>query len=283
MKKGLFVKVMMELEWGGYKGNVGEVLPRLQNMQADITENFIPVYRYPGNYRGDEWETYQWGDSSLAIRDAVQQKLLPLVNQKMNHCVANLYRNGNDFIDHHSDKDLDLNKGGVIISFSLGDERIMELRRRKEPKDVTRILLPAFSMLVLGPKTNKNFTHSILKKDDSKIPRISLTFRNCTTFMHRRSGRLFGDGAECKSILDVQRKSRYENCLFFLGYSFLASSTIILPQKSQTNKQTGLIFTGSFVLSSFLFSHIRKFYIQQLEERKARDFFSRNSASGLKY
>ncbi|OEU11549.1 hypothetical protein FRACYDRAFT_162731, partial [Fragilariopsis cylindrus CCMP1102] len=95
----------------------------------------------------------------------------------MNHCVTNYYRDGTDFIGHHSDKDLDLNRDGAIVSVSLGDERIFELKRRKDPKDITRIVLPPRSMLVLGPITNKEFSHSILQNVDSNKTRISLTMR----------------------------------------------------------------------------------------------------------
>lgn len=297
----LLDKVENELEWGGFKGNVGEVLPRLQNMQADIEVNSsndistIPVYRYPGNYRGDEWETYQWGPTSKMICTAVEEKLL--VKQKMNHCVANLYRDGNDFIDHHSDKDLDLHKNGVIVSFSLGTERIMEIRRRSNPKDITRILLPRYSMLVLGPKTNAQFTHSILKQEsannnnnnddksgDSKTksePRISLTFRNCTTIMDKRTGRLIGEGsAIAKNWEEYNNLMSWEQTLFFLAFCFSSS---FVPKISTNAKHHGLFLTGLFGLSWWGFTSIRKRMIQNYEEQKARAFFSRKSATGLKY
>mmetsp|Transcript_58093 Transcript_58093/g.173375 ORF Transcript_58093/g.173375 Transcript_58093/m.173375 type:complete len:258 (-) Transcript_58093:965-1738(-) len=47
----LMQKVRDELEFGGFRGAKDEVLPRLQNLQADVSTKFIPVYRYPGNYQ----------------------------------------------------------------------------------------------------------------------------------------------------------------------------------------------------------------------------------------
>ncbi|CAM9556249.1 unnamed protein product, partial [Heterosigma akashiwo] len=85
----------------------------------------------------------------------------------MNHCVTNFYRDGNDYIAHHFDKDLDLNSDAVIVSVSLGSPRVLELKRRAEPHDITRVVLPHRSMFVLGPKTNKLFTHSILQNKTS--------------------------------------------------------------------------------------------------------------------
>ena len=166
----LFDQVQKELNFDGFHGAAGEVLPRLQNLQADLSDNVVPIYRYPGNYSSDQWETFLWSQTSFKIKQLVGTALQPLVTQTMNRFmnrfVTNLYRDGNDFIAHHSDKDLDLNRESVIVSVSLGDERIMELKSRSEPKDVTRIRLPHRSMLVLGTKTNKQFSHSILPKEE---------------------------------------------------------------------------------------------------------------------
>eukprot|EP00985_Skeletonema_marinoi_P033403 scaffold41226_cov153-Skeletonema_marinoi.AAC.1 len=154
-------RLMKELEWEGMVGAKNEMLPRLQNLQADLpivgensAEYLIPIYRYPGNYSGTEWPTHPWSPTTHAIKECVEKALQPLYDQEMNHCVSNLYRNGSDRIDHHSDKDLDLNRNGVIVSVSLGSTRVMELRDRKSPGDVARIELPEGSMFVLGPYTN---------------------------------------------------------------------------------------------------------------------------------
>jgi hypothetical protein len=113
-----------------------------------------------------------------------------------------------DFIDHHSDKDLDLDKDGVIVSVSLGDERVLELKRRSEPKDTVRMVLPHGSMLVLGPNTNKLFTHSILRKKDSQSQRVSLTLRHVVTFLDIETGRLFGEGVSTSSLKDARELNR---------------------------------------------------------------------------
>mmetsp|Transcript_29007 Transcript_29007/g.69934 ORF Transcript_29007/g.69934 Transcript_29007/m.69934 type:complete len:284 (-) Transcript_29007:862-1713(-) len=76
----------------------------------------------------------------------------------MNHCVSNLYQNGVDRIDRHSDKDLDLNREDIIVSVSLGSSKVMEVRDRREP------YAPG-SMFVLGPYTNVRFTHTVLPLD----------------------------------------------------------------------------------------------------------------------
>jgi hypothetical protein len=275
-------KVRDELNFGGFQGALGEVLPRLQNLQADLSENLIPTYRYPGNYSGDEWKTYDWSPTSRIIKDAVEEGLKPLVEQKMNHCVTNYYRDGDDFIDHHSDKVLDLSRDGVIVSVSLGDERILELKRRTVPRDVTRIALPHGSMLVLGPKTNKLFTHSILKKAGSKEPRLSLTVRDVKTFMDSRTGRLFGQGVDVKSLDETRKIHFVENNVFFAG--FLTLSTIIVSkQKLARNTNLCLLLAGAFATGSLSFRLLSNAARRWREERAARDFFSKTSSSGTKY
>jgi len=191
----------------------------------------------------------------------------------MNHCVTNYYRDGEDFIAHHSDKELDLNQEGVIVGVSLGDERIMELKRRAEPQDVTRISLPHGSMLVIGPITNKFFTHSILKKEGSKAPRISLTLRDVKTFMDLRSGRLFGQGVKTKSIDEIRRESLIENSVVFLGFCSLSAALSCkrsAVSASRTDFRTGMLMTATAAALSFRL--LRKSTRKNEEKRAARHF-----------
>lgn len=277
-------QVKEELDFGGFKGAAGEVLPRLQNLQADLSNNIIPVYRYPGNYTGDEWETFDWSPTSLEIKKAVEEQLL--IPQIMNHCVTNYYRDGNDFIAHHSDKDLDLNRSGVIVSVSLGDDRILELRRRTEPHDITRIILPQRSMLVLGPKTNKQFSHSILPKKDSTKARISLTLRDVKTFMDLNTGRLFGQGVKHDSLAQLRSRTLMEDSILFS--TFCAFSALMMMPKGRGDKAISstnahLIWTGVFATSTYFVRAMAYKWYRRQEEDNARDFFSKSSLSGTKY
>eukprot|EP00980_Cylindrotheca_fusiformis_P004125 scaffold894_cov153-Cylindrotheca_fusiformis.AAC.21 len=277
----LLDKVRNELNFGGFKGAAGEILPRLQNLQADLSENLVPVYRYPGNYSGDEWETFEWKPISLEIKKAVEENLL--LPQTMNHCVTNYYRDGKDFIDHHSDKDLDLNREGVIVSVSLGDERVLELKRRSEPKDVTRIVLPARSMLVLGPKTNKEFSHSVLQKPESGKPRISLTMRDVKTFKDLNTGRLFGQGVSSKSLTQLRARHLVENGVLFSGFFGLSALMVSKTKAKSTSPTMGFAISGIFAASSISIRLLMNYWYKQHEEAEARDFFSKASLSGTKY
>lgn len=293
-------QLLSELQFDGFRGAAGEKLPRLQNLQADVTTGVIPVYRYPGNYSGTEWETFAWSPTSLKIKQAVESALEPLVSQIMNHCVTNYYRDGTDFIAHHGDKDLDLNRDGVIVSVSLGaDERILELRRRKAPHDVTRLRLPHGSMLVLGSKTNKEWTHSILPKarhdgeegrkgDQSSGVRLSLTLRDVKTFQDLSSGKLFGQGILGQRTLDnVRRTALVENAACFVGLCALASAMGSKQTQQSSGKElsskTSALVTGAFVVVAVGWRLISALWDTRRQERAARDFFSKTSSSGTKY
>jgi len=275
----LVERLLSELRFDCFKGAAGEELPRLQNLQADIEDGLIPIYRYPGNYSGDLWTTFEWSPTSLQVKKAVEERLKPLVNQVMNHCVTNYYRDGTDFIAHHGDKDLDLNREGVIISVSFGETRVLELRRRKEPRDTFRLVLPHRSMFVLGPHTNREWTHSILPKEGNKGVRLSLTMRDVKTFRDLSTGRLFGPGVATQTLNEIRNRAFLENSACFAA--FCALSTSMSSKKALTT--TNIVLAGTYVLGILGLRVITNKIRSNQEERSARDFFSKHSSSGTKY
>ncbi len=317
-------KLMKELEWEGMLGSKNEMLPRLQNLQADLPivgksadEYLIPMYRYPGNYSGTEWPTHPWSPTAHAIKECVEKALQPLYDQKMNHCVSNLYRDGADRIDHHSDKDLDLNRNGVIVSVSLGSTRVMELRDRNSPGDVARIELPEGSMFVLGPYTNAKFTHSVLPEYEvdfleqnntlTKEPtcrtedggRISLTLRDVRTFLDVKTQRLFGQGisSSCDSphlteegLRQATVTMRKEDAADRNGAAVVAAAIGVGVSLASFDKTRGkmsirsvVIPTLSAVASYCCLRHLKNRIRKHRDEMEARVFFSKKSASGNKY
>jgi len=317
-------KLMKELEWEGMLGSKNEMLPRLQNLQADLPivgenadEYLIPIYRYPGNYSGTEWPTHPWSPTTHAIKECVEKALQPLYVQNMNHCVSNLYRDGADRIDHHSDKDLDLNRNGVIVSVSLGSTRVMELRDRNSPGDVARIELPEGSMFVLGPYTNAKFTHAVLPEYEvdfleqnntlTKEPkcrtedggRISLTLRDVRTFLDVKTERLFGQGvlSSCNSpqlteeglrqaIVTMRKEDaadRNRAAVVAAAIGVGASLASFNKTRGKSSIRSVAIPTISAVASYFCLRHLKNRRRKHRDEMEARDFFSKKSVSGTKY
>lgn len=147
----------------------------------------------------------------------------------MNHVLIQHYRTGADYISEHSDKTIDVVRGSKIVNISLGAERKMTLRTKKdalpahsagddgedETKRATqRVPLPHNSVFAMGLETNAKWTHSIRADKRhimSKSPseqynngeRISLTFRHIGTFLAPIEGdskwKIWGQGAKAKT------------------------------------------------------------------------------------
>lgn len=102
----------------------------------------------------------------------VKNKLEHVTNQVFNVCVVQHYPNGKIGISPHRDKEM--TPGTTICGLSLGQERQLTLQNRKHKLEVN---LNTGSLYIMRPPTNDFYSHSI-EKDETKHPRISLTFRN---------------------------------------------------------------------------------------------------------
>lgn len=146
----------------------------------------------------------------------------------MNHVLIQWYRSGSDHISEHSDKTIDVVRGSSIVNVSLGAQRVMTLRMKRDgiqtpqgptsddsssaggaPRVAQRIPLPHNSMFVLGPLTNAQWLHGInhdnrplwTKSEKEQLEggaRISLTFRHIGTFLSRDEKLIWGQGASGK-------------------------------------------------------------------------------------
>jgi hypothetical protein len=145
------------------------------------------------------------------------------VGHPVNHVLIQFYRSGNDYISEHSDKTIDVDRLSKIVNVSLGAQRTMIIRRKKEkeehneesqsqtsPRDTERINLPNNSMFIMGLDTNRAWVHSI--RQDNRPPslksaeelgfegqRISLTFRKINTFLSKDQSKIYGQGATTKT------------------------------------------------------------------------------------
>jgi len=132
-----------------------------------------------------------------------------------NHAVVLLYRGDEDCIGFHQDKTLDLVPGSPIVSVSLGAERPYVLKNSVHQATQTfEFVLPHGALLILGPKTNSTFYHSIRELADTKSTseqkepteprlgkvRVSVTLRAVGTFRDPKSDTLSGQGAAHPSL-----------------------------------------------------------------------------------
>ncbi len=140
------------------------------------------------------------------------------MNEPVNHALIQHYRNGSDYISEHSDKTVDVARGSKIVNVSLGAQRIMTLRTKKDvlanlnadldasnstsqKRRVQRVPLPHNSIFVMGLQTNARWMHGIARapERDKFGERISLTFRTIGTYLTRDELHIFGQGAKGKT------------------------------------------------------------------------------------
>ncbi|KAG9308034.1 hypothetical protein JVU11DRAFT_12686 [Chiua virens] len=190
----------------------GEV-PRLVAVEGEIVaDGSFPIYRHPA----DESPALRpFSPTVLLIREHVQNVL----DHPVNHVLIQHYRSGADYISEHSDKTIDVVRGSKVVNVSLGAQRVMTLRMKRDgvenagqgtPRPSQKIPLSHNSMFVLGLETNVKWLHAInhdkrpiqLKSAEEQFmngERISLTFRHIGTFLSGDESRIYGQGAKGKS------------------------------------------------------------------------------------
>ncbi|KAI9806715.1 MAG: hypothetical protein M1825_006172 [Sarcosagium campestre] len=193
-KDSIFDRVREEVRWKTMHHRGGEV-PRLVAVQGNIADNgSYPIYRHPAD---ESPPLLPFSPVVCAIRDEVQK----VIHHPVNHVLIQWYRDGHDYISEHSDKTLDIVRGSSIVNVSLGAQRTMILRTKKQARaeaaaseaksksgtakagvdsparngDRTsqdqassafsrrtqRIAMPHNSMFVLGQNTNMRWLHGI--------------------------------------------------------------------------------------------------------------------------
>ena len=180
--------------------------------QLDIHSLLVsfPVYRHPAD---ESPPLRRFSPTVERIRKEVEKA----VGHPLNHALIQYYRHGGDYISEHSDKTIDVVHGSKIVNVSLGAQRTMTLRTKKDAarasqneRDKQTIPLPHNSCFVMGLKTNEKWLHSI-RHDKRPIAqkspeeqayggeRISLTFRNIGTFLSKDEMFIWGQGAKAKA------------------------------------------------------------------------------------
>lgn len=223
LEKGVFDKLRDEVEWKRMSHQGGEV-PRLVAVQGEVAgDGSIPVYRHPSD---ESPPLLPFSPTVLAIKAATEKHL----GHTVNHVLIQFYRDGKDYISEHSDKTLDIARDSYIANVSLGAERTMVLRTKRDAKgpsvagDATtggsqrqtqRASLPHNSLFRMGLRTNMKWLHSIRqdKRADREktanelafsAARISLTFRKIGTFLDKDEKMIWGQGATGKTREDAR-------------------------------------------------------------------------------
>lgn len=150
------------------------LLPRKKAFFGDIdTDGSYPLYRYGGSY---EPEVKSWTPTLKVVRDHITK----LFGQYCNHAVINRYDGGEDYIGYHRDKVRDFTPGTSVVTPSFGSRRRF-LLKNDSTGQVQEVILEPGSVFILGPKTNEEWKHSIVKSKNLPGVRISVTLRSIQT------------------------------------------------------------------------------------------------------
>lgn len=103
-----------------------------------------------------------------------------------NSVLLNYYRNGNDGVGWHSDREKNCGKNPIIASVSFGETRIFRLRHKFKKELQVEIPLHHGSYLLMAGETQSYWQHQVPKTARDILPRINLTFRrvNRTLYGH---------------------------------------------------------------------------------------------------
>jgi alkylated DNA repair dioxygenase AlkB len=117
--------------------------------------------------------TLPWTTELQAIREIVE----PLAGIKFNSVLLNYYRDGNDSVAWHSDKESIMGTQPVIASVSFGQVRSFDIRRKNEHAEQYSVKLEHGSFLLMKRGLQEKWEHRIAKSTKVMKPRINLTFR----------------------------------------------------------------------------------------------------------
>lgn len=162
----LFSQLSKEVQWEqkhiNYYGRKTPI-PRLTAWYGDKKYSYSGIENIPHPFAG----------AVLAIKKDIDD-----LHIDTNSCLLNYYRNGNDSIDWHSDNEPELGQNPTIVSLSLGQTRVFQMRKILDKTLKHNIILESGDLLVMEKQTQHFWEHSVQKQKSMKLSRINLTFRN---------------------------------------------------------------------------------------------------------
>lgn len=140
-------------------------MPREQTWYAD------PGIKY--NFTYHLHRQRDWTPSLLMLKSKIES----LTQRNFNSVLINWYRDGEDWVDWHSDHEEELGPNPYIASFSLGTQREF-CYREKFSDNGNSINLSHNSLLIMNPDFQRYWEHSIAKDESKKLARLNFTFRS---------------------------------------------------------------------------------------------------------
>jgi alkylated DNA repair dioxygenase AlkB len=114
-----------------------------------------------------------WTPELQMVREMVE----PVAGIRFNSVLLNYYRDGNDSVAWHSDKESIMGSQPIIASVSFGQVRSFDIRNKTNHKENYSVRLEHGSFLLMKAGLQENWEHRIAKSNKPMKARINLTFR----------------------------------------------------------------------------------------------------------
>lgn len=163
-----YKSLMQDLNWKQYNIRIfGKEIPqpRLTAFYGEITT--------PYTYSNLTLNPLKLTTDLEEIKNRIECK----TGMNFTHCLANLYRDGNDSMGWHADDERELGKKPVIASVSFGGIRKFQLKHKVKSHLKYELDLEHGSLLIMKGTTQEYWKHQIPKTKKEVAPRINLTFR----------------------------------------------------------------------------------------------------------
>ncbi|MGI9650931.1 alpha-ketoglutarate-dependent dioxygenase AlkB family protein [Chryseobacterium sp. RLHN22] len=118
-------------------------------------------------------QSNEWTPELYALKERIEKEF----GYRFNGVLLNLYRDNNDSVAWHRDKESRYGKRPVIASISLGQTRNFDFRKRDHHQSKYSLPLPHGSLLIMKGDLQENWEHRIAKSTLPMKERINLTFR----------------------------------------------------------------------------------------------------------
>lgn len=118
-------------------------------------------------------DTNPWTPELISLKERIEKEF----GYQFNGVLLNLYRDHNDSVAWHRDKESKYGKRPIIASVSLGQKRNFDFRKIDHHQSKYSLPLPHGSLLIMKGDLQEHWEHRIGKSSIPMKERINLTFR----------------------------------------------------------------------------------------------------------
>ena len=180
MTKKLYQRQQYNLGDGAKVTYIPGYIPDTKILFEELLEE-IPWKKYRYEVHGTEVDSPRLmhiiskDNPKLSLFPKLKKRIEKLLKVEFSYAVLNFYRDGEDYIGYHPDREVDSDQ--VVVSVSLGATRRFALKHRFRPGIRHVFMLRDGDVLVLNEMAIKGvYKHSVPKMKNVG-PRINITFR----------------------------------------------------------------------------------------------------------